>query len=183
MAERGTHVFREVYCEVLFELAEQMGQVDSVLGDMGNVAELLKMEPDFSAIMNSRTIKGHEKAEIVRRVFGGKVSELTLNFLIVLARRDRMGLLTGITSRYETLVDFHKGRVLIEATVARPMDDEKKSDLIRHLEQSLESEVKLTLKVDPRIIGGIVLRRGEEVVDNSIKRSLQKAVKNITEKV
>jgi F-type H+-transporting ATPase subunit delta len=183
MAERGTHVFREVYCEVLFELSEQMGQIDSVLGDMGNVSEVLKKEPDFSAIMNSRTIKGYEKAEIVRRVFGGKVSELTLNFLIVLARRDRMGLLTGITNRYETLVDFHKGRVLIEATVARPMDEQSKSKLIEQLKQSLESEVKLTLNVDPRIIGGIVLRRGEEVVDNSVKRSLEKAVKNITEKV
>lgn len=170
------HVAREVYCEVLFELAEQTGQIEAVLADMAGLAKVISDEPEFSSLMESSQISGEEKAEVIRRVFHGQVSGLTLDFLIVLARRDRINLLLSIANRYELLVDKHMNRVPVEVTVAQPMDEQKREELCTRLEESLGSRVKLTVEVDPSLIGGIVIRKGEKMVDHSIRRALRKAV-------
>jgi F0F1-type ATP synthase delta subunit len=72
MSESVKHVVREIYCEVLFELADEAGQVDSVMDDLAAVEEVLRADPEFTAIMTSPTIKGEEKAKVARRVFTGK---------------------------------------------------------------------------------------------------------------
>lgn len=169
-------VVREVYCEVLFELAEQMGQVESVLGDLSGVAGLIESEPDFFNIMNSRVIKNDEKVEIVTRVFKGHVSDLTLNFLIILARKDRMSLLKGISSRYEMLLDYKQDRRPVEVTVAAPLDETQTASLEDRIAQAINSSVKLTVNVDPDIIGGIVIRKGDKVIDSSVRTALKRAV-------
>jgi len=81
------HIIREVYSEVLFELAEETGTAEDVLADIEAVSEVFRREPAFAMLLNSESIKPAEKSEIIKRIFKGKVSDLTLHFLSVLARR------------------------------------------------------------------------------------------------
>lgn len=173
------HVAREVYCEVLFDLAEQMGQIELVMQDLAGVAQVMHKEPDFVSLMASTQLTGEEKVEVIRRVFRGQVSELVLDFLIVLARRDRLALLTGISQRYESLVDKHRNRVPIEVRVSRPLSDEQKEQLRTRICDAIGSDVKMSVEVDPKLIGGIVIRKGEKVVDASIRRALRRALTNV----
>lgn len=179
MSESFKHVVREIYCEVLFELAEESGQVDDIMADISRVVSILSSEPDFTSLITSNIILGDEKSQIVRRVFEGKVSPLALDFLCVLARRNRMNFLTSISDGYESLVDKHHNRSLIEVTLPKAPDNEHIEQLRTQLSEALKSQVKLAVHVDPSLIGGIVIKRGEKTIDHSIKRILSSTVKTV----
>ena len=182
MSESFKHVVREIYCEVLFELAEESGQVDDIMADIGRVVSVLNSEPDFAALVTSNVIIGDEKSQIIRRVFDGKVSPLALDFLCVLARRNRMNFLTSISDGYELLVDKHHSRSLIEVTLPKTPDDTRLEELKTQLSDAVKGEVKLAVNVDPGLIGGIVIKRGDKTIDHSVKRILASAVKTVMEK-
>lgn len=182
MDESIRHVIREVYCEVLFELAEEAKTVDLVMEDLARVVGILKEQAEFASILSSQAIKPQEKAGIVRRVFEGKVEGLLLDFLSVLARRNRMSFLPGISERYEMLVDVYHKRSLVEVTVAKELSEHERAKLKADLSEAIKSEVKLSVSVDPDIIGGIIIKRDDTVIDNSIKRALERAVKSVISK-
>ena len=129
MSEIVRHVIREIYSEVLFELAQESELVDAVREDLDAVGYVLGENAEFAALMNSAGIKGQEKSEVVRRVFGGKVNDLTLDFLSVLAKKNRMSSLFGISQKYETMFDLHYDRHLVEVTLSGEPDAERFKEL------------------------------------------------------
>jgi F-type H+-transporting ATPase subunit delta len=182
MSESLKHVIREIYSEVMFELAEEADLVEQVMADLAQVQKVLSAEPDFAALLKLQTIKGTEKSKIIRRVFGGRVNELTLDFLSVLARRSRMNFLTSISDKYEALVDVYQQRCLVEVTMAGAPDDEMVQKLKADIGKVINSRVKLSVHVDPMIIGGVVIKKGDRVIDNSIRTILKRAVDTVMER-
>jgi F-type H+-transporting ATPase subunit delta len=183
MSEAVRHEVREIYCEVLFELAEERGVIDAIQNDIEKVRFVLEKEPDFAALLNSPTIKGAEKSESLRRVFTGFVSDLALDFISVLARRNRMAFLNGISDRYEDLVDRYHKRELVEVEVSRELAPEQIDKLKKQLEKAVDSEVKLSVKVNKDLIGGIVIKKDDIQVDNSIRTTLTRVARGLMENV
>jgi F-type H+-transporting ATPase subunit delta len=163
----------------MFELAEEADLVEQVMEDLACVQKILSDEPDFATLLKLRTIKGVEKSKIVRRVFGGRVNELTLDFLSVLARRDRMNFLTSISDKYEALVDVYQQRCLVEVTIAEAPHDGMLQKLKADIGKVINSRVKLSVHVDPTIIGGIIIKKGDRVIDNSISTILKRTVDTV----
>jgi len=182
MSESIKHVVREIYCEVLFELAEEAGQIDSVMDDLASVEEVLRADPEFTAIMTSPTIKGEEKAKVARRVFTGKVNDLTLDFLSVLAKRNRMRNLFDISLKYESMIDKHHHRHPVEVTLAHQPDPKEIEKLKARIGEAIGGKVKLSIEVDPSIVGGMILHKDGKVIDNSVATRLKRAVGIIVEK-
>lgn len=182
MSESVKHIVREIYSEVMFELAEEAGMIDDVMEDLSCVEKVLRAQPDFASLLSLQTMKGREKSDIVRRVFSGKINDLTLDFLSVLARRNRLNFLGGITDRYESLVDVYNKRSLIEVTLASAPNDGILERLKSSLSSAINAKVKLTVNVDPLMIGGIVIKKGDRLIDNSVRTVLQKAVETIMER-
>lgn len=180
MSGSQRHIVHEVYSEVLFDLAEQSGELEGVLEELMAVKQVFKKERQFAALLASQVVKGEEKAEIVRRVFGGRLSELTVNFLSVLAKRGRMGFVAGVSDKLEMLVDAHQNRRAVEVTLAEKPDEERMEELRADLMEALGSKVKLTVKVDPKIIGGIVIKKDDALIDNSVRTALDRMVKSVT---
>lgn len=179
MADAARHIIHEIYSDVMFELAEETRQVDTVLEDLQAVAKLLRSEPEFMSILVSGKVQETEKVEMVRRVFGGRISPLTLDFLCVLARRNRVSFLGGIAGRYEDMFDTYRNRHRVHVTVAKPLSDQEAEKIRRDLMEAIQAEVKMTVKVDPEILGGIVIRKGDTVVDNSVRNILDRTVNAI----
>ncbi|HEV57322.1 MAG TPA: ATP synthase F1 subunit delta [Phycisphaerales bacterium] len=181
MSESVKHVVREIYCEVLFELAEESGLIDRVQDDLQRVRAVLQAEPEFAALMDSPALRGQDKSESIRRVFQGHISDLALDFLSVLARRGRMSFLEGISDRYEAMVDHYHDRQTVEVTVAAPLSGEEADRLRREISEAVRGEVKLSVQVDPDLIGGVIIKKDDTVVDNSIRSALKRAARRVAE--
>lgn len=182
MSESVRHIIRQVYSEVLYELAEEAGQVDRVMDDLTRVESVLKEQPDFAALLNTRKIDGREKSDIINRVFAGRVAGLTIDFLHILAKRNRIGLLSGIHGKYESIVDVHSQRSLVEVTFAKMPNEERLEKLKDQLTRAMKKQVRLSVQIDPDMIGGIVIRKGDRLIDNSVRSILKRAVKTVMER-
>ncbi|MCK4999972.1 MAG: ATP synthase F1 subunit delta [Anaerohalosphaera sp.] len=182
MSESVRHVVREIYSEVLFELAEEAGQVKEVMDDLERIVGVISGNDEFAALLNSQQLTGEEKTDIVQRIFKGRVSDLTLDFLRVLARRGRLSFLSGISDKYEVMVDVHHKRSLIEVTLAKSPSDDELEKLKNDLKDAINGDVKLVVNIDPEIIGGVIIKKGDKLVDNSLRRILNRAVKTIVQR-
>ena len=176
MARNTRHIIHEIYSDVMFELAENAGLVEQVMDDLEAVAGVMKDEPEFLSLLTLEHVKNDEKAHMVRRVFKGRVNDLTLDFLCVLAKRNRMGFVYGISDRYQVLLDEHKNLHRIEVTLAKEPTDEQIGKIKADIRDALNAEIKLSVNIDPEIIGGIIIKKGDLMVDNSVRTILSRTV-------
>lgn len=179
MAHAVRHIIHEIYSDVMFELAQESGLVNPVVDDLEAVAKVFESEPEFLTLLTVGQLKEEEKSAILRRVFGGRINELTLDFLCVLARRNRLNFLFGIQERYLALMDQYHNIRRIEVTLARAPSDEQLEKIRQDLKEAVGSDVKLTVQVDPEILGGIMIKKGDTVIDNSVRSILGRTVKAV----
>jgi F-type H+-transporting ATPase subunit delta len=163
------------YARALFEVlgdaqkarhaVQELGQVDRVIsGDDTELRRLLK-HPE---------IKGDRKAEIVQRIFGGKVDDQTLRVLTLLARRGRIDALPGLVHLLDRMVLEAEGVARAEVTTAIPMDDGQRDMVHKRIGQLVNRKIELQTKVDPSLIGGIVIKVGDRLIDGSVRYHLEK---------
>ena len=176
MAHTSRHIIHEIYSDVMFELAEESGKVDAVFDDLEAVSKVFEAEPEFLTLLTVGQLKDDEKTRIIRRVFSGRVSDLTLDFLCVLARRNRLGFMFGIQDRYQTLMDQYHNVQRLEVTLAKQPDDAQLAKLKADLADAVKAEVKLAVQVNPEILGGIIIKKGDMVIDNSVRSILDRTV-------
>ena len=176
MARNARHIIHEIYSDVMFELAEEAGLVEPVMDDLDAVAEVMKEEPEFLSLLTLGHVKEDEKAKMIRRVFKGRVNDLTLDFLCVLAKRNRMNFVHGIGDRYQVLLDERKNLRRIEVTLAKEPSDEQLEKIKADIRDVLNAEIKLSVNVDPEILGGIIIKKGDLMVDNSVRTILSRTV-------
>ena len=176
MARNARHIIHEIYSDVMFELADEAGLVEQVMDDLDAVGDVLKDEPEFLSLLTLGQVKEDEKAKMIRRVFKGRVNDLTLDFLCVLAKRNRMNFVHGIGDRYEVLLDERKNLHRVEVTLAKEPTDEQTEKIKADIKEAMNAEIKLSVSVDPDIIGGIIIRKGDLVVDNSVRTILNRTV-------
>jgi F-type H+-transporting ATPase subunit delta len=176
MARNARHIIHEIYSDVMFELAEDAGLVEQVMDDLEAVAEVMKEEPEFLSLLTLGQVKDDEKAKMIRRVFKGRINDLTLDFLCVLAKRNRMGFVHGIGDRYQVLMDERKNLHRIEVTLAKEPTDEQAEKIKAGIRDALNAEIKLSVNIDPEILGGIIIKKGDLMVDNSVRTILSRTV-------
>lgn len=181
MARNAKHIVHEIYSDVMFELAHEAGLIDQVMDDLEAVGAVLQDEPDFLSLLSLGEVKPDEKAQMIRRVFKGRINGLTLDFLCVLAKRNRMSFLHGIEQRYQTLSDDYKQLHRIEVTLAKEPSDAELEKLRGDIREAMNAEIKLSVTVDPEIVGGIVIRKGDLMIDNSVRTILNRTVDAIVE--
>jgi F-type H+-transporting ATPase subunit delta len=160
----------------MFELAQESDLLDEVMDDLEAVAEVMQDEPEFLSLLTLGQIKDDEKTKMVRRVFKGRVNDLTLDFLCVLAKRNRMNFVYGIGDRYQVLMDERRNLHRIEVTLAKEPTDEQTEKIKADIRDALNAEIRLSVNVDPEILGGIIIKKGDLMVDNSARTILSRTV-------
>lgn len=137
------------------------------------VDEAFKVSPALEATLASPRISPEEKAGLLDRIFGGQVSDQTLTFLKVVARHGRLDCLRQIRRAAREELNRLRNRVAVQVTTATELNDDLRQRIAEQLRGQLGQEVVLDCRVDPAILGGLVVRVGDTVYDGSLRHQLQ----------
>jgi F-type H+-transporting ATPase subunit delta len=170
------------YAQAVFELAEQSQLVDVLKNDLDVLANLTAQSEEFETLMVSPSFHDEHKKQIVGAVFSGKLNELTINFLMVVIEHNRMKFLLQIIASYNELWEEYHGCHRVKVIVSKAMDKAETERLTRSIAAAINGRVMLEVIVNPSIIGGITIRYGDKLIDNSIRNKLQLVVKEVTKR-
>lgn len=161
-----------VYAEALLGLAQQEHKADDVGAELHTVAvEVVGKNPAVAQFLENPAVTAKTKMPILGSVFGG-ASDLFQKFLHVLAENHRLGLLRDISAAYQNIRDRQAGRVRVVVRSAKPLDDGQKGELQQTLASKLGKEPVLSVRVEPELLGGMIVQVGDRVYDSSVRTRL-----------
>ena len=161
------------YALALFELARDGGQIDSVGQSLASVKAALAQVPDFRSLVASPLVARDAAEKAVAGIAASlHLDPLSTKFLGVLATNRRLDKLSAMIRAFETLVSAHKGETRAEVTSAYPLTAEQTGALSQQLRARVGRDVTLETRVDPAIMGGLVVKIGSQMIDSSIRTRL-----------
>lgn len=160
------------YARSLLELAEERGQLEPINADLRSLREIVQENPTFRAFLRDPGVAESERADVLKRVFDGKVSPLLMNFLMVTNNHGRLGLLEAIADAYDDLLDEKLGKIEVDVTVAQRLSGEELDDVRRRVSAALKKDAVMHQYVDESIIGGLILKVQDQLIDASVKAQL-----------
>ena len=161
------------YATALFGLARDQSQIDSVTRSLDTLEAAMAQSGDFRALVTSPLLSRAEAGKAVRALTPTLgLDPITGKFLGVLADNGRLGELTAIIRFIRQLAAGHRGETTAEVTSAHPLDDRQLAELKSKLKARLGRDVIVDAKVDPSLLGGLVVRLGSQMIDASIKTKL-----------
>lgn len=160
------------YAEALFALAEKHGQHDEFAAGTQMLEALLRLDPRVSQFLHTPKIEASVKKDALRDALSGRVHPLFLNFLLLVIDKRRQRLLAGIAREYRVLLDEKLGRLNVDVTLARAPEDAELREIATRLSRVLDREVVPHVHVDEGILGGIIVRYRDRVIDGSLRRRL-----------
>jgi F-type H+-transporting ATPase subunit delta len=162
-----------VYAEALLSAAEDAGQVDAIGAELeALVRDVLQADPGVEAFLASPAVGRRAKTEALGKAFAGRTSPLVRNLLGVLNHNGRLGLVRAVALVYRDLLDQRAGRVRVKVASAVPLTEEQQKRLTATLSARLKKTPVLSVAVDPDLLGGLVVRVGDQVFDTSVRTRL-----------
>jgi F-type H+-transporting ATPase subunit delta len=172
-ADVGAQRIARVYAESLYRAAEKTGQVQEVLEEVDSlINDVLAKSHELAILITGSAIGRHAKEKVIRKAFEGRATPLLVNFLLVLNDHDRLALLPTILSAMQQLDNERKRRIPVQVWTAVPLPDDQRDVLTARLRTDLGGEPILNLRVDPDLLGGLVVRAGDYVYDSSVRTQL-----------
>jgi F-type H+-transporting ATPase subunit delta len=169
----------DLYAGSLLDLAKESGVVDAISDDLEAIAALMAKEPGFEAFLASPYFAEQTKRDLIRQVFAGKLHRITVNFLCVTINHNRGAILPRILDRFRQLYRAYQGYEAVTATVAKSLSQEQLQKLSHDLAQAMNAKIDLEVLVDPAILGGVIIRHGDQMLDNSIRGRLTRTVTQV----
>lgn len=161
------------YATALFQLSQEEGAIDKVAGDLATFESMLQASSDLNRLVRSPVFSAEEQERALSGVLDkAGLSPLTSNFLKLLARNRRLFVVGDVIKGFRGLLARHRNETAAEVTSAQPLTAEQLAMLKDTLRSSLGRDVQLTTKVDPAILGGLVVKVGSRMIDSSLKTKL-----------
>jgi F-type H+-transporting ATPase subunit delta len=161
------------YASALFDLAREQRAIDAVLGELDRFDALLRESADLQRLVRSPVFTAEEQERAVAAVLEkAGIGGFAANFIRLVAANRRLFALSDMIAAYRTLVAEHKGIVRAEVTVAEPPSDRMLGDITSVLRDVAKAEIDLQVKVDPGLIGGLIVKMGSRMVDASLRTKL-----------
>lgn len=163
----------DVYAKALTKLAVDAGVEEAALEELADLVTYVNANAGFESFLTSVTVDSDARRKTLEKTLRGKASDLLVNFLQVLNTKERMPLLEQVYVRYRLAFEAKRGQVEVTATSATPLTGGLREALLGALRRYTGREPILTEKVDASLIGGLVVRVGDEKIDFSVSRRLQ----------
>ena len=161
------------YAQALYDAAAEQAALSRIVGDANQIISLAQESKDLEQFLTNPILSPQFKSEMFQQLLSEAVQPLTLNFLLLLASKQRERFLVAILQAFLKLVDLKAGRVVAQVTSAVPLSDAQQTSLVKQLSDYSGAEVRLELSEDTAIKGGIIVRLGDTVFDGSVATQLQ----------
>jgi F-type H+-transporting ATPase subunit delta len=158
------------HAQAVFELALERGELERWASDLDTIAASLGT-PEVVALLDNPRLPFEEKARLIRQALP-EVSQLAFNLVNLLVMRHRLAIINDLAQEYHRLLDAYRQVEHVEVTTAIPLDEQEKERLARRLTEITGKHIHLDARVDPAIIGGLVARIGDTLIDGSTRVKL-----------
>lgn len=166
-------VVDRVYAQALYDAALERGAVAQVAEELGGLAAAIAEMPQLRSVIGNPQVGKSSKATVLEAAVG-EPSDLVRNFVRLLAEKGRAGNVEGINAELERLIARAEGQLSVTLTTAYELPDDEAKDIVSHIERASGRRVEAVRKVDPELIGGIVLEVGSLRADASVRGRLER---------
>ena len=171
----------KTYGQALFELALEENALEQILEEEAFVKEVFAENEDLVTLLNHPKISKDEKIQVVENIFKSKISDTMVGFLVTVVTKERYDELNNIFQYLEEKVKEYKTIGVVSVTTAVELTEEQKVQLTnRLLEVTSFKQLEFNYEVNPDIIGGMILRIGDRVVDSSIRTEIDQMAKSLS---
>ena len=157
------------YAEAVFEIAREAGTIERWHQDIQTIGEYFANR-HLIFILKEPKVSFKRKEQIVRDLLAAKVQPEALNLALLLVERELAELAPRISESYSALYNDYHGQAIADVTTAIPLDDSMRAQITRQLEEATGKHILLREHVDDAILGGVIARVGDTLIDGSLKR-------------
>ena len=161
-----------MYARALYEAAKENDRVPQVREELADFVESQREVPELRELLRNPQLDQRVKASALEELLGGE-EELVRNFLLLLAEKNRAGEIEEIAREFERLAAEEEGILDVELTTAVELSDKEARGVIQKIEKASGRKVEATRRVDPDLIGGLVLQAGSMRLDASVRGRLE----------
>jgi F-type H+-transporting ATPase subunit delta len=161
------------YAEAAFEIAQADGTLDEWLRDLKFAANAVG-QPTVERLLGNPAVAVAVRVKAADDALGKRISDKALNLVRLLIRRGRVELLPQVAKRYEELYERQKGIVRATITSAAPLDDAELQAIQARLSQMTGGTLRTDVSVDPSLLGGVIVRIGDRMIDGSVRGRLER---------
>ncbi len=171
------------YARALFELALETGQLEQVESDLSLFDEMMRESEDLTRLVRSPVFSAEEQERALNAVLQkAGFTEVTQNFFRLVSKNRRLFAVKNIISDFDALLSNHRGEVTANVATATKLDDEQLSVLEDVLKKAVGQDVRVEAEVDSALLGGLVVKVGSRMIDNSLRTKLD-SLKNVMKEV
>jgi F-type H+-transporting ATPase subunit delta len=167
------------YAEALLQLGEQSGQVERYAHLVEVMAGAIEADEQIRVVLESPRVSKAQKQELLTSALEGHAPQEFIRFLAAVVKRGRQGMIGAIAREYLDLVDIRFNRVHATVTVAREPDPSLQAEIKERLTSVLDKEVIPHFRHEPAILGGVIIRVGDRVMDGSLRRKMLRLRKSM----
>jgi F-type H+-transporting ATPase subunit delta len=171
----GISGLAERYAAALFELADERHALDAVAGDLRELRAMLTASTDLDRLVRSPVLSRAEQGKAMAALAeNARLSKLTSDFVGIVARNRRLFAVPAMIDAYLSKLAERRGEVTAEITAAHPLSKAQEDTLGEQLRRVVGSRVAIDVRVDPSLLGGMIVKIGSRMVDGSLKGQLQR---------
>ena len=167
------------YASALFEAGMDLDKIQIFNKELEFLKEVFEGEEKLLQILHHPKIKKSEKRDLIDSIFKERISQEMMNFIYILIDKRREDHILEIVEEYKNLYNKHENIINVVAITAVPMEDKAKNKLITVLKDKLKKTIELTNKIDTGVMGGVLLKVEDKLIDGTVKGQLESIGKAI----
>ena len=162
------------YATALFELADADGGLDQVADDLGRLEAMIHASDDLTRLIRSPVISREDQTRAMAALMEkSAMGELSVRFVGVVAQNRRLFVLPDMIAAYRALLAAHRGEASVEVISAKTLSEKQRTAIGAALKKAVGARIALDVKVDPGLLGGLIVRVGSRMFDSSLSTKLQ----------
>ena len=171
------------YAKALLDFATESGLLDEVYADVVKIQTIIEKSADLNSVLKSPIIMPKQKEGVIDKVFNGQISDATMNFLKVVIRRGREGVLRE--TMFSFVEQYREVKGIREAVVtsAVPLSQEQLNEIKQRLENRTKLQIELVEKIDPSVMGGVSVKMGDLQFDATVSKQLKSLRRSLEENI